>query len=139
MSFLDDMKNKSKETRNQKQNEGEIKRQNIISAMSDHCLRIIKSLKEDIKKDATGEGQWKGFVMGDVVYYLADNEGKRISVAIHYDGVKPEDIVATTGYNELKSYCEELELDIEISTVDDDDINSEISYKHIVVRIGGWN
>lgn len=141
MSFLDDMKKIAKGTENKAETNEVERRNKILSNISKQCHKWASTVRNDIEKDAKGEGSWEGHSLGFLHYHFEDERGGLLKIEKYFDRIKAEDIEQTDGYKELKHMCESLGVSVTSKESDDIDesINRETTVVEYFVEIGTWS
>lgn len=142
-SFLDDMKRLTRETRarNEKRAAAAAHRRALLERISAQCAKFAASLREEIERDARGERDREGNVVGSVDLWLHDEKGD--SLTFKEDGdddVTLGDIRATRGFTELQARCEELGVKVHLceSPLDSESESHGVRMFNAYVTVGGW-
>lgn len=137
MSFLDDAKKLSNATNDRHLNQLELAEVADRKAVSDQCLAITTTLKEDIVKEAKGTEENSGFSMGRLKYRIIDRTGQ----AGHFTAGEQAAIEAVEGYASLLKACTDLGLKLEIEISDSDWQSSDcpFTFYFMDIVITGWD
>lgn len=140
MSFLDDIKKLSGETKAKAAKKDQERRNLILSGMSRQCLEWSKSVRSDIEKDATGKGEWEGHSLGFLHYHFEKENGGLLKIEKFFDRIEPEDIINTHGYKELEHICNSLGVSITIKISDDleESLARETTVVSYYIEVGNW-
>ena len=144
MSFLDDMKRKTRETRVEsraRQAEGDAARREArLGHISGQCAHLASSLRSEIERDARGERYPKWHAMGFSHHWLVDQEGGHLKITKHWDGITLADIAATPGFAELKAQCDFLGVIVGLREEPDDEasLEQETTVFSVIVAVSGW-
>lgn len=85
----------------------------MLSTISDQLERLMTRVADDVARYADANvGPTGG---GFVIYYLTDDSGEPLKTTNAGDqGITLSDIQQTSGFERLRSYCEELSLSLRI-------------------------
>lgn len=118
MSFLNKMKQLSSETEAKGRKVKDEHHKRTLNLIDAQCERIIGSIQSDIEKDAHGERSCGGGVMGWISYYLENENGGHLKLEKYGDRISGADIETLPGFAKLKTYCETLEVTMELHEFD---------------------
>jgi len=114
------------------------KRNRRLESISEQCRVIAEKVAEDAERDARGEGEWKGHVLGFLMYHFQDEDGRYLRIYKYPDHIRADDILATSGFQTLRERCQELGLSVELMEEIDMDADAEEVITNYIIAVRGW-